>query len=159
MTRPRLAALAVLLGLVGCSGSGAEGQAVPPAGALDSLQRPSSSNTALAAPEGFNPKPDIVTATYNLPAPTLFVAISQVAQNMPRTFKLVAYEGRLEAAYVVRSRVFSFPDTIQFKIAAKGDGSTLVLYSASRYGDSDFGVNRARVENWLATLDTLLAGK
>jgi uncharacterized protein (DUF1499 family) len=48
----------------------------------------------------------------------------------------------------------NFPDTIQFKIIPREGGSALVLYSASRYGSSDFGVNRKRVEAWLSVLET-----
>lgn len=159
MAKVRMAMLAVLLGLVGCSGSGADGMPVPPAGALDSLQRPTTPNTSLAGPEGFSPKPDIVTPVYAISAKSLFAAVTRIAESTPRATKLASYDGRLEAAYVVRSRVFNFPDTIAFKIAPSGSGSTLVLYSASRYGDSDFGVNRARVEAWLETLrKTLAAG-
>jgi len=31
--------------------------------------------------------------------------------------------------------------------------SGLIIYSRSRYGRSDFGVNRSRVKAWLAALD------
>lgn len=142
-----------LLGLSACSGSGAEGQAVPPAGALDHLQRPASSNTALAAPAGFMPKPDIETRVYDVPPQALYAAVTKLAEGWPRTYRLVRYDEVREAAYVARSRVFNFPDTIEVKVSAKDAGSILVIYSASRYGDSDFGVNRKRVEAWLAQLE------
>ncbi len=145
--------LACLLGLAGCSGSGAEGQDVPPAGALDHLVRPASDNTALAAPAGFKPTPDIVTRTYDVPPQALYAAVTKLAEGSPRTFKLVRYDELREAAYVSRSRVFNFPDTIEVKVSGKDNASTLVIYSASKYGSSDFGVNRKRVEAWLAQLD------
>ena len=153
MKRLHAGLLVALLGLSACSSSGAEGQPVPPVGALDHLQRPSSSNTALAAPAGFVPKPDIETRVYDVPPQALFSAVTRLAEGWPRTYKLVRYDDVQEAAYVVRSRVFNFPDTIEVKVSPKGAGSTLVIYSASRYGDSDFGVNRKRVEGWLAKLD------
>jgi uncharacterized protein (DUF1499 family) len=142
-----------MLGLAGCSGSGAEGQAVPPQGVLDHLQRPGSSNTALAGPAGFVPKPDIVTRVYDVPPQALYAAVTRLAEGSPRTFKLVRYDEVREAAYVARSRVFNFPDVVEVKVAPSGAGSTLVIYSASVYGESDFGVNRKRIEGWLAALD------
>jgi uncharacterized protein (DUF1499 family) len=153
MKRLHAGLLLALLGLSACSGSGAEGQAVPQAGALDHLQRPTSPNTALAAPEGFTPKPDIVTRVYAVPPQALYVAVTKLAEAWPRTYKLVRYDEVREAAYVSRSRVFNFPDTIEAKVSPKDAGSVLVIYSASRYGDSDFGVNRKRVEAWLTQLD------
>eukprot|EP01037_Dinobryon_pediforme_P001911 gene1910-1943_t len=147
-----------MLGMAGCSGSGAEGQAVPPQGALDHLQRPSSSNTALAGPAGFSPKPDIVTRVYDVPPQALFAAVTRLAEGWPRVYRLVRYDEVREAAYVARSRVFNFPDIIQVKVAPSGGGSSLVIYSASVYGESDFGVNRKRIEDWLARLDADLKG-
>ncbi len=150
------AMFAVTLGIAGCSGSGAEGQPVPPPGMLQSLSRPTTPNTSLAGPAGFTPAPDILTPVYNVAPADLYAAISKIAVEMPRTFTLVKYDDHLEAAFVARSRVFNFPDIIEVKVAPQGTGSTLILYSASRYGSSDFGVNRKRVEQWLAALATAL---
>lgn len=150
------AVTALCLVLAGCSGSGADGEAVPPPGALDALRRPATPNTALAAPAGFAPAPDIVTPVFDMPAAALFAAITKVADEMPRTYRLARYENRLEAAYVARSLVFNFPDTIIVKVQDKPPGSTLTLYSASRYGESDFSVNRKRVSAWLAALEAAI---
>jgi uncharacterized protein (DUF1499 family) len=72
----------------------------------------------------------------------------------------------LMITYVQRSRVFGFPDYITVKAVATestGEGSTvgsgagLIIWSRARYGRSDFGVNRARVEAWLAALERFQA--
>ena len=106
------------------------------------------------------PKPDIVTPkTYAVSGPTLYAAMTQVAENTPRTFKLVAYEGRYESAYRgPQSKLLNFPDTdpVQDHPDSTPPTAPSLLYSASRYGDSDFGVNRARVEDWLSRLNQLL---
>jgi hypothetical protein len=55
--------------------------------------------------------------------------------------------------YVHRSTRFRFPDivTVRF-IAVSPSRSTLAVYSRAIYGRRDFGVNRARIEFWLADL-------
>ncbi|MDB5373757.1 MAG: hypothetical protein JWP04_2399 [Belnapia sp.] len=145
-----------LLLLAACFGEGAEGIAPPPPGALEQAGL-SGPHTAIAAPAGTRPAPDIVTRPYPVPAAQLFAAITAVAATEPRSFPLDRHPERLEAAYVVRSRVIGFPDVVLLRVTAAGDAaSTLVLHSSSRYGHYDFGVNKARLAHWLARLDVVL---
>jgi len=54
---------------------------------------------------------------------------------------------------VQRSALFRFPDTVSIEVIPLGDSrSTLAIYSRSTYGYSDLGVNRKRIERWLARL-------
>ncbi len=152
----RLVPLAVGLLLSGCSGHGAAGLPVPPPMDFAHLVRPSTPNTALAAPAGFSPAPDIVTRRYDVPPDALYAALKRVALSQPRTYLHVAYDDRREAHFVARSRWMNFPDLIAAHIAPDG---TLVLWSRSVYGHSDLGVNRARLTTWLAALDAELARK
>ena len=56
---------------------------------------------------------------------------------------------------MVRSAVFNFPDLVTAQTNDVGpDSSTLVLYSRSVYGYSDLGVNRQRLNAWLAALQS-----
>ena len=122
---------------------------------MDTAQivRPASPNTALAAPESFNPPPDTVTPSYPVPADRLFAVIQAVAAGQPRTYQAAVYADRLQAHYVARSTLFNFPDLIMVQVTkADADSSRLIVYSRSVYGRSDFGVNRQRVANWLAAL-------
>ena len=50
--------------------------------------------------------------------------------------------------YISRSRIMGFPDYITVQ---KFDGK-LRIYSRLRFGQSGFGVNKRRVEGWLAQL-------
>jgi uncharacterized protein (DUF1499 family) len=50
-----------------------------------------------------------------------------------------------------------FPDMISAKASPEGEGTRLSVWSRSRYGYSDMGVNRARVEAWLSRMDEALA--
>lgn len=49
---------------------------------------------------------------------------------------------RNETAWVVYSRIFRFPDDVTIQTSARG----IEVYSASRLGSGDMGVNRQRIE-------------
>lgn len=81
---------------------------------------------------------------------TEFDRLDQIIRNGPRT-KLLAGsidDGRL--TYVVRTKVFGFPD---YTTIERVDGQIRIL-SRLRFGSSDGGLNRARVERWLKILQT-----
>ena len=61
-------------------------------------------------------------------------------------------EDGLAATYVQTSALLAFPDYISVKAVPVGDGAGLVIWSRSRFGKSDLGVNRERIEEWLAKL-------
>ena len=140
--------------LTGCAGKGAEGIPIPPPMDIASLKRPDSPNTALAAPEGFSPTPDIVTPRYKSTPAALYAAVGKVALAQPRTYAHAAYDDKLQAHFVARSRWFNFPDLIAVQVTPE---SGLILWSRSVYGYGDMGVNRARLTTWLAALDASLA--
>lgn len=56
------------------------------------------------------------------------------------------------ATYVLRSRLMGYPDYLSLRVVPEGTGSRLSIYSRSRFGRSDFGVNRARVTSLLRDL-------
>jgi len=59
----------------------------------------------------------------------------------------------LAARFLQHSLLMRYPDTIDVQVLPAGDKqSTLAIYSRSLIGRKDFGVNRARVERWLAAL-------
>jgi uncharacterized protein (DUF1499 family) len=151
--------LAWLIGLLlpACGFPAAEGLPMPPAMDAAHIVRPASPNTALAAPAGFTPAPDIVTPPYRATPDALFAAVQAVAAGESRTFRQAAYPDRHQAHYVARSAVFNFPDLIMVQVVNEGPAASgLILYSRSVYGRSDLGVNRKRIEAWLAALQLML---
>lgn len=148
--------IAWIIGLVlpACGFAGAAGLAVPPPMDTAAIVRPSSPNTALAAPAGFQPKPDIETRRYDVPPRRLYDAIRAVAAAQPRTYEAAAYPERFQVHYVARSAVFNFPDLITVQVQPDGDGSRLIVFSRSVYGYSDLGANGARITAWLSALST-----
>ena len=134
-----------------CGTTGAAG-VPPPAPDLLHLQRPRSPNTALAAPAGFTPKPDVTTPVYPMPPARLLETLAKVAAAQPRVFVQRQAPERID--WVERTAIANFPDQISAQATPDGpDRSTLILYSRSIYGYGDFGVNRKRVDAWLAALN------
>ena len=75
-------------------------------------------------------------------------ALDRIILSTPRT-ELVA--GGVDAGritYVTRSKWMGYPD---YTTVQEVD-DRIELYARARFGQSDFGVNRARVEDWLAQL-------
>jgi uncharacterized protein (DUF1499 family) len=149
----RVLPLLISLALPGCRGHGAEGLPLPSPMDMSALQRPRTPNTALAAPAGFIPEPDLVTPKYDVPPERLYAAIRAVALAQPRTYLQIAFDDRMQADFVARSLVWNFPDLITVQVRPD---STLILWSRSVYGESDLGVNKKRLRAWLAALDQAL---
>ncbi|HEX3525116.1 MAG TPA: DUF1499 domain-containing protein [Stellaceae bacterium] len=95
--------------------------------------------------------PDIAPLDLALRPDAAFNRALDAAQRMGWT--IVAADdtaGRIEASD--RSRWFGFTDDIVIRITPSGSGSRLDVRSSSRLGRSDFGVNAARVRNYLGAL-------
>jgi uncharacterized protein (DUF1499 family) len=140
-----------------CGFAGAAGLPPPTLMDVTHIERPATPNTALAAPAGFTPTPDIVTPTYALPPDRLFAIARTVAGAEPRTYQAADFAAHRQVHYVVRSAAFNFPDLVTVQVLpAAPDGAALVLWSRSVYGESDLGVNRKRVAAWLAGIDAAI---
>jgi uncharacterized protein (DUF1499 family) len=97
--------------------------------------------------------PDIAPLDLALRPDAAFNRALDAAQRMGWT--IVAADdtaGRIEASD--RSRWFGFTDDIVIRITPSGSGSRVDVRSSSRLGRSDFGVNAARVRNYLGALRT-----
>jgi uncharacterized protein (DUF1499 family) len=150
----RVFALLISFIFPACAGIGADGVPVPPPIDFSHLARPTTHNTALAAPAGFSPAPDMVTRHYEVTPDQLYSAITAVASAQPRTYPQVNYDSKRQAHFVARSAWWNFPDLIAVQVQ---DNGSLILWSRSIYGQSDLGVNAARLKTWLAALDARLA--
>ena len=117
------------------------------------LELPRSPNACLAAPPGFAAAAQLETPLYPVPPERLFEVLQALAQSYPRTWLLRAWPDRAQAQWVERSAWLGFPDLINAAAVAREGGSGLVIYSRSLVGWSDLGVNRKRVEAWIAGLE------
>ncbi|WP_420586890.1 DUF1499 domain-containing protein [Ruegeria sp.] len=74
--------------------------------------------------------------------------LDAIARATPRTSLLAGSVDGGMVTYITRTKVIGFPDytTVQ------QDGDILRIHGRLRFGRSDFGVNKARVDEWLGTL-------
>ncbi len=111
-------------------------------------------NEFLAAPRGTTAAPaEVETRLYPESPRALLARFDAIARAQPRTRVVAGDPDSLMITYVQRSRVFGFPDYLTVRVVEVEGGAGLIIWSRARYGRSDFGVNRARVEAWLAALD------
>ncbi len=71
-----------------------------------------------------------------------------IARAAPRTSILAGSVDEGMITYITRTPVMGFPDYT----TVWQDGDTLRIHGRLRFGGSDFGVNRTRVDGWLALL-------
>lgn len=107
----------------------------------------------VAPPDVAAAEPDRISDTYAMPPDELMERLDSIALAEPRTGRIAGGTGELSATYVQRSRLFGFPDYVSVRAVEAPGGSALAVWSRSRFGHSDLGVNRERVERWLAALD------
>jgi uncharacterized protein (DUF1499 family) len=110
-------------------------------------------NSWRVGPEDEGQPVDAPAPVFAIGAADLAAAIDAVALAEPRTVRLAGQPEDLWVTYVQRSRFMAFPDYVSVRVIPLGpERSTIAIYSRARYGQSDLGVNRARVEKWLAAL-------
>ena len=126
------------------------------AGPVDfaTLERRTSPNDSLICAAELCPRAraDAVVPVFSLSPADLHERLRAVVLAEPRTLEL-AGAGESHLRFVQRSFLLRYPDIIDVLVAPRGENaSALALYSRSLVGRRDFGVNRARLERWLAAL-------
>ncbi|HTZ78364.1 MAG TPA: DUF1499 domain-containing protein [Stellaceae bacterium] len=97
--------------------------------------------------------PDGASPVFALGAMALRDRLLQMVAEEPRVRLISEDAAHRHLVFIARSVLLRFPDIVTVEILPMGPGqSTLAILSRSRYGRSDFGVNRRRVEAWIAKL-------
>lgn len=73
----------------------------------------------------------------------------QIASTAPRTSVLAGGPDDGMATYITRTQLLGFPD---YTTAAQ-DGDLLKVYARLRFGRSDLGANKERINGWLAEME------
>ena len=124
------------------------------------IELPTSPNTYLvcfeeACPTAAAHRPSPI---FEAPAPQVKDAWFTVMDAQKRLRLTDEDPAALQYEFVQRSAIFRFPDTITVKFVPLDDAqSTVLVYSRSKYGHSDLGVNKKRVDAWLAAVEAELA--
>jgi uncharacterized protein (DUF1499 family) len=118
------------------------------------LQRGPDANQYLLCPKGMcSAQTDGEAPVFDIPIEQLQVAWDGMLAEQPRLQVLRRDVTNRQIDYVQRTRLLRFPDLITVRFVPIDDThSTLAIYSRSVWGKGDMGVNRKRVEEWLARL-------
>lgn len=74
--------------------------------------------------------------------------LADVALGTPRTTLLAGSVGTGMMTFVTRSRFWGFPDYTT--VSQQGD--QLKIFARQRFGRSDLGVNKDRIDRWIAAM-------
>lgn len=99
---------------------------------------------------------DGAAPVYPVSPEALMEAFDRVALAQPRTRRIAGSPAELHATYVQRSAIMGFPDYVSVRALPAQGGATLAALSRSRFGRSDFGVNRDRLSAWIGILSRTL---
>lgn len=119
-------------------------------------ETPSSPNTFRAAPESVGSdvvRVDMVLGTYSLSPKELARTLEAHVIRQRDTIRIAGSPNELWLTYVQRSERMRFPDYISVMTRENADGQTeIAIFSRSRFGYGDMGVNEARVRDYVSVL-------
>ena len=119
-------------------------------------ERPVSPNTYFVAPQNMvDALVDLEAPVYAVPAIIMANAFNDYVITQPNALTIDGSVDALWLTYVQRTPTLKMPDYITVKFIELEEGkSTIAIYSRSRYGYGDMGVNKARITAWLQSLSS-----
>jgi hypothetical protein len=91
----------------------------------------------------------------DLPPEAALGALDTIILATPRSQRIAGDAASGMVTYEVRTKLMRYPDYVTIKAKPTEQGSDLVILSRARFGESDFGVNAARLDGWLAQFKAL----
>lgn len=83
----------------------------------------------------------------------LAARFDKMAMSQPRVTRVAGSVEELWITYAQRSRWMRYPDYISIRFLDSSEGgATFAIFSRSRFGRSDLGVNLARIKIWIKAL-------
>lgn len=127
----------------------------PPFADFPNLEKGSKPNRWLVAPAGLLPgtaKADAEAPRFGVSPEKLFAALREAVQAQPRVSEVEIDPLAKRLRYTQAVPVVGFKDDIDAVVLDAEGGSTLAVFSRSRVGYGDFGVNKRRVKGLLEAL-------
>jgi len=120
-----------------------------------SLQLTENPNQFLMCPPGrCSAQAHAESPVFGFPVEELRKRWDAIVAAEPRLTVLERDRSGFQVDYVQRSARFRFPDVITVRfVEVPDERSSLAVYSRSLFGKSDLGVNRERIEAWVAALE------
>ena len=111
-------------------------------------------NQFLVCPDGYcSAKQHMASPNFELPVEALKKRWMIMIAAQPRIENCRADDEAMQYDFIQRTKILRFPDIITVRfIALENRRSTLAIFSRSRYGRRDFGVNKKRVCDWLDSI-------
>ncbi|MGB0497655.1 MAG: DUF1499 domain-containing protein [Rubricella sp.] len=101
---------------------------------------------------------DLVSPIFDVNPAIIALALDQFALTQSRTERIAGTPESGWMTYVQRSEVMRYPDYISVMVFELENGqSTIAIFSRSRFGYDDLGVNEERVRRWIGTLESFAA--
>jgi uncharacterized protein (DUF1499 family) len=110
-------------------------------------------NDAVAAPPGLRADAEIEAPVLPVSPEAAAERLDAIIRAAPRVSVVAGDPADGFVTYVQRSAWVGWPDYISVKAVEAGEGASVVVWSRSRFGYSDMGVNRERLERWMEALD------
>lgn len=111
--------------------------------------RPDTPNSWLIRPVGG----DAAAPEFALAAPELAALVDAVIAAQPRTHPIAGSVEAGHITYVTRTPIMGYPDYVSVRVFATATGAGLAMFSRSRFGHSDLGMNRRRLDDWMARIE------
>jgi hypothetical protein len=120
------------------------------------IERPASPNTYFVAPQAMvEDGVDLEAPIYGAPATIMAKAFDDYVLTQPNIIPLSQSVDGTWVTYVQRTPTLKMPDYISVRFIELEEGkSTIAIYSRSRYGYGDMGMNKARIDTWLLSLSS-----
>ncbi|MXU65703.1 DUF1499 domain-containing protein [Oceanomicrobium pacificus] len=123
---------------------------------LTASPQPTPNGYRVASPELAAHQPDQIAPVYGAPAAVIMQALDDYILAQSNTERLAGSVAENWATYIQRTPTLKFPDYISIKVIPIDENTaTVAIFSRSRFGHGDMGVNEARVKTWLESISTL----
>lgn len=119
------------------------------------IAKPSKPNNWLIRPVGGDARPP----HYRAEVADLVAAIEAAAAAMGDMTRIAGTPESGHLTYISRTKWMGFPDFTTFRVYSTDDGVSFAALARARFGQSDMGNNRARLDAMLALIDRHMAAR